>query len=249
MGGPTRTGGTAPRARHPSREPARMRLTWYGQAAFRLVRDDGFAVICDPYTPELLGYPPIRDGADLVLTSSADDEAHCRHDLVPGEHRWLNALDAVRAGGTATAAGLEVRAIEAMEIGSHPLHAPGQNAMYRFEIDGLSIAHMGDIGEPLSERQTRFLDGADVLLALAGGELVIELPELLRVIGETRPRLVVPMHFRTLTYRPRSLLWIESFLALVDDEDVDFACDSTVELFPDTLPASGTRVLVMDYVR
>lgn len=226
-----------------------MRLTWYGQAAFRLERDDGFAVICDPYTPELLGYPPIRDAADLVITSSDDDAAHCRHDLVPGEHAWLNALDAVRAGGMSTVAGLEVHAVEAMEIESHPLHAPGQNAMYRFELDGLRVAHMGDIGNPLNERQTRFLDGVDVLLALAGGELVVELPELMRVIGETRPKLVIPMHFRTLTYRPRSLLWIESFLSHVNDDDVDFACDSSVRLTPDALPDTGTRVLVMDYVR
>ena len=225
-----------------------MELTWYGQAAFRLVDESGYRVVCDPYDPELLGYAPIGDECDLVITSSDDDQAHCRHDLVPGEHRWLNALDAVRAGGAATVDGREIRAVEAMEIESHPLHAPGQNAMYRFEMDGLRIAHMGDIGNPLSERQTRFLDDVDVLLALAGGELVVELPELMRVIGETRPRLVVPMHFRTLVYRPRSLLWIGSFLELVDDADVDFAFGPRATITRETLPGR-TRYLVMDYVR
>ena len=225
-----------------------MQLTWYGQAAFRLVDETGYRVVCDPYTPELLGYAPITDECDLVVTSSDDDDAHCRHDLIPGEHTWLNALDAVRAGGAITVDGREIRAVEAMEIESHPLHAPGQNAMYRFEMDGLRIAHMGDIGNPLNERQTRFLDDVDVLLALAGGELVVDLPELMRVIGETRPKLVVPMHFRTLVYRPRSLLWIESFLSLVDDADVDFAFGSSADIARATLP-ERTRYLVMDYVR
>ena len=225
-----------------------MEITWYGQAAFRLVDASGYRVICDPYTPELLGYAPIGEECDLVVTSSDDDDAHCRHDLIPGEHVWLNALDAVRAGGATVAAGLEVRAVEAMEIESHPLHAPGQNAMYRFELDGLRVAHMGDIGNPLSERQTRFLDDVDVLLALAGGELVIGLPELLRVIEETRPRLVVPMHFRTLTYRPRSLLWISSLLELVDEADVDFAFGPRASVTRETLPKT-TRYLVMDYLR
>jgi len=225
-----------------------MQLTWYGQAAFRLVDEGGYRIICDPYNPELLGYAPIRDECDLVITSSDDDDAHCRHDLIPGEHTWLNALDAVRAGGATTVDGREIRAVEAMEIESHPLHAPGQNAMYRFTVDGLDIAHMGDIGNPLNERQTRFLDGADVLLALAGGELVIDLPELVRVIGETRPKLVVPMHFRTLVYRPRSLLWIESFLSHFDEADVDFAFGSEATITRESLPSS-TRVLVMDYVR
>ena len=225
-----------------------MQLTWYGQAAFRLVDETGYRVVCDPYTPELLGYAPITDECDLVVTSSDDDDAHCRHDLIPGEHTWLNALDAVRAGGAITVDGREIRAVEAMEIESHPLHAPGQNAMYRFEMDELRIAHMGDIGNPLNERQTRFLDDVDVLLALAGGELVVDLPELMRVIGETRPKLVVPMHFRTLVYRPRSLLWIDSFLSLVDDADVDFAFGSSADIARATLP-ERTRYLVMDYVR
>ena len=225
-----------------------MQLTWYGQAAFRLVDETGYRVVCDPYTPELLGYAPITDECDLVVTSSDDDDAHCRHDLIPGEHSWLNALDAVRSGGAITVDGREIRAVEAMEIESHPLHAPGQNAMYRFEMDGLRIAHMGDIGNPLNERQTRFLDDVDVLLALAGGELVVDLPELMRVIGETRPKLVVPMHFRTLVYRPRSLLWIDSFLSLVDDADVDFAFGSSADIARATLP-ERTRYLVMDYVR
>ena len=76
-----------------------MRIKWYGQAAFLLTPDAGPRVVCDPYTPELLGYAPMTDRADIVLTSSDDDEAHCRHDLVPGDHTWLNTLDAVRDGG------------------------------------------------------------------------------------------------------------------------------------------------------
>ena len=225
-----------------------MDLTWYGQAAFRLVDESGYRIVCDPYDPELLGYAPIADPCDLVITSSDNDQAHCRHDLVPGEHLWLNALDAVREGGTRTIEGREIRAVEAMEIESHPLHDPEQNAMYRFVMDGLEIAHMGDIGNPLSERQTRFLDGADVLLALAGGELVIDIPELLRVIEETRPKLVVPMHFRTLVYRPRSLLWIDALLSELDEADVDFAFGSTTTITRESLPGR-TRYLVMDYVR
>ena len=55
-----------------------MRIKWYGQAAFLLTPDAGPRVVCDPYTPELLGYAPMTDPADIVLTSSDDDEAHCR---------------------------------------------------------------------------------------------------------------------------------------------------------------------------
>lgn len=58
----------------------------------------------------------------------------------------------------------------------------------------------------------------DVLLALTGGHPTLELADLMTVIVHCKPKLVVPMHFRTLTYKPRNMLWIESFLALVPEE-------------------------------
>ncbi|MCJ8310534.1 MAG: MBL fold metallo-hydrolase [Rhizobiaceae bacterium] len=227
-----------------------MQLKWYGQAAFRIVSDDGLRIVCDPYTPEELGFAPITDEADIVITSSDNDSAHCRYDLVPGNHEWLNALKAVEAGGATEVGGLNVSAVEAMEIETHPLHHPEANAMYRFEVDGIKVAHMGDCGNDLNEKQTDFLRGADVLLALTGaGGFVISLEELMRVINETKPRLVVPMHFRTLNYKPRNMEWIEAFLAFWGEESqVDFAFGCEVNLSKEDLPDS-TRVLVLDYAR
>ena len=56
------------------------------------------------------------------------------------------------------------------------------------------------------------------------------------------------MHFRTLSYRPRNTMWIESFLHYFKEEDVDFACNHTVTLTAQDIP-ERTRVLVMDYRR
>lgn len=231
----------------------KMQIRWYGHAAFRLTPESGPVVITDPYTPEGVGYPPIRDAADLVLVSSDDDDAHCRADLIASRNgprpAVLNALTIAQQGGLAEVEGLRVQAIEAAEWDLHPEHeVPGQNGMYRFEMDGIKIAHMGDVGNPLTDRQIAFFEDVDVLFALAGGYLTIQLPDLMRMIHAVRPKLVIPMHFRTLTYRPRNTMWIESFLAHFRDEDVDFACAHDVTITPDALPDS-TRVMVMDYLR
>ncbi len=226
-----------------------MQLTWFGHAAFGLVPDKGPRIITDPYTPEGVGYAPITDPADLVLISSDDDDAHCRADLIAGNPEVVNALQVAQSGGTTTAQGVEITAIEAAEWDHHPEHAvPGQNGMYRFTLDGLRFAHMGDVGNPLTDAQQAFFEGTDVLFALAGGYLTLELPDLMEMIHRTRPKLVIPMHFRTLTYRPRNTMWIESFLSHFKDEDVDFAFGATHDLSRDALPGR-TRVLVMDYVR
>ena len=226
-----------------------VEITWYGHAAFGLRPDSGPRTITDPYTPEGVGYAPITDEADLVLISSDDDDAHCRADLIAGNPAVINALQAAQSGGTATAAGLTLRAIEAAEWDHHPEHeVPGQNGMYRWEMEGIRFAHMGDVGNPLTEAQQDFFAGTDVLFALAGGYLTIELPDLMAMITRVRPRLVIPMHFRTLTYRPRNTFWIESFLAHFDEAQVDFACAHTVTLRATDIP-DATRVLVMDYRR
>ena len=225
-----------------------MQITWYGHAAFGLLPTEGPRVITDPYTPEGVGYAPIHDEADLVIISSDDDDAHCRADLIAGDPEVVNALK-VAQNGAVTAQGVEVTAIEAAEWDHHPEHAiPGQNGMYRFTLGGITCAHMGDVGNPLTDAQQAFFQDTDILFALAGGYLTIELPDLMEMIHRTRPRLVIPMNFRTLTYRPRNTMWIESFLSHFKDEDIDFAFAHTTTINKEDLP-DRTRVLVMDYVR
>lgn len=226
-----------------------MKITWFGHAAFGLEPETGPRIITDPYTPEGVGYAPIAQSADLVIISSDDDSAHCRADLISGAPEVVNALTVAQSGGATTVQGVEITAIEAAEWDRHPEHAvPGQNGMYRFTLDGIKCAHMGDVGNPLTDAQQAFFEGTDVLFALAGGYLTLELPDLMEMIHRTRPKLVIPMHFRTLTYKPRNTMWIESFLSHFKEEDVDFAFGATHHLKKEDLP-DRTRVLVMDYVR
>ncbi|MEM1237144.1 MAG: MBL fold metallo-hydrolase [Pseudomonadota bacterium] len=226
-----------------------MDVTWYGHAAFGLVPETGPRLIVDPYTPEEIGYSPIQDEADVVIISSDDDSAHCRADLIGGQPEVVNALTVALNGGNTTAQGIDITAIEAAEWDQHPTHeVPGQNGMYRFELDGIKCAHMGDVGNPLTTAQQDFFADTDVLFALAGGYLTILLPDLMEMIRRVKPRLVIPMHFRTLTYKPRNTMWIESFLSHFNDADVDFACSPRVTLTRSDLP-ERTRVLVMDHIR
>lgn len=226
-----------------------MEIKWYGHAAFRLTPEHGPRIITDPYTPEGVGYAPIHDEADLVIISSDDDSAHCRSDLIGGNPTVVNALTVAQSGGQTQALGLDINAIEAAEWDHHPEHeVPGQNGMYRFTLDGINCAHMGDVGNPLTDAQQAFFQDVDVLFALAGGYLTLELPDLMEMIHRTRPKLVIPMHFRTLTYKPRNTMWIESFLSHFKDEDVDFSFGPTATVTKQNLP-NRTQVLVMDYVR
>jgi L-ascorbate metabolism protein UlaG (beta-lactamase superfamily) len=224
-----------------------MKLKWYGHASFRLSSDSGVSIITDPYDPATAGFKTFSEPADIVIISSDNDSFHCNEQLVPGKHTTINALELARNGGVKLEQGIEFRAIEAMEALNHMEHDPDQNGMYRINIDGVQIGHLGDMGNALTPAQLEFFEGIDVLLALVGGHPTLELSDLQTVIEHVKPKLVVPMHFRTLTYKPRNMFWITNFLELFKDSDVDFACSSEVEITTETLPAA-TRVLVVDYV-
>jgi L-ascorbate metabolism protein UlaG (beta-lactamase superfamily) len=221
-----------------------MKIKWYGHASFLITAHDGTTIITDPYTPETSGYAPIRDAPDMVIISSDNDSFHCRADLIRGTPTIIDALKLAQSGGETVVRGIPIRAIAAMEALNHRYHDPDQNGMYRFEVDGIHIGHLGDMGNALTDEQLRFFEGIDVLLALAGGHPTIELSDLKTLIDHVKPRYVIPMHFRTLRYKPRNSFWIESFLSLFSDQDVDFAFDVEATLNKATLPAS-TRVLVI----
>ena len=224
-----------------------MKISWYGQASFGLESASGLRIVTDPYDPKTSGFKPFPDEADVIIMSSDNDSFHCNEQLVPKRAgaEVINALTVAQKGGSYESHGVVFKAIEAMEHLQHHEHDPDQNGMYRFNIDG--IAHMGDMGNAFTDAQLDFFRGVDVMLALAGGYPVIAIDELKRIIDETQPKLVIPMHFRTLCYKPQNMFFITEFLSLFDEKDVDFACASTAELDKKSLPET-TRALVIDYI-
>lgn len=225
-----------------------MKITWYGQASFGLESESGLRIVTDPYDPKTAGFKPFPDEADVIIMSSDNDSFHCNEQLVPKRKgaEVINALTVAQKGGSHESHGVEFKAIEAMEHLQHHEHNPDQNGMYRFTLDGISFGHMGDMGNDFSDEQIDFFRGVDVLLALAGGYPVISIDELKRIIDKTQPKLVIPMHFRTLRYKPRNMFFVSEFLSLFDDKDVDFACDSSAELRKENLPTSTRALIIAD---
>lgn len=226
-----------------------MKITWYGQASFGIEANNGLRIVTDPYDPETSGFKPFPDPADIVIRSSDNDTFHCNEQLVPKrpDATVITALDVAQSGGSTQSHGIEFKAIEAMEHLDHHQHDPDQNGMYRFSVDGIDVGHMGDMGNPFSDEQMAFFDGVDILLSLAGGFPVVSLEELVRIADTVQPKLVIPMHFRTLCYKPQEMFFITEFLKHFHEDRVDFACASSVDLERGDLPQS-TRALVLDYL-
>ena len=175
-----------------------MRLRWFGQSAFLITAREG-TVMIDPFgDPSALAgrgirfaYPPIEDvRADLVLVTHEHFD-HNAVDVVGGDPA------VVRLAGTHQTPVGEV-------VGVASEHDPeagtrrGPNAIFRLELDGLRVAHMGDFGQPdLREEQRGALGRVDVLIAPVGGGPTIGPEQAAAIAGELGARWIVPMHYGT----------------------------------------------------
>jgi L-ascorbate metabolism protein UlaG (beta-lactamase superfamily) len=174
-----------------------MDIRWYGQSALLFTGEK--TVFVDPFgDPASVAshglefrYPPIEDvRADLVLVTHEHFD-HNAVDAISGEPTVL------RAPGTHESPIGEIVGI-ASEHDSVAGTQRGPNTIFRFTFDGLSVAHFGDFGQTaLRPEQRSALGDVDVLFLPVGGGPTIGGAAAVAVVHELRPRLVVPMHYRT----------------------------------------------------
>jgi L-ascorbate metabolism protein UlaG (beta-lactamase superfamily) len=226
-----------------------MKIKFYAHASFRL-EADGFAVVTDPYTPGPgnSGFDPIGEPADLVIMSSATDSFHSDPSHVAGDPQVVNALELPAEGVTAN--GIHIRSFPAMESLTFDYgRDPDANALYHFNLGGIRVLHMGDIGNPVPKEHLAALAGqVDLLLALTGAHATIALDDLDEAIAAIRPKAIIPMHY----YSDRGVLPIEpvdTFLARRPPASVTRVGDSEMELNPGDLAAGEPRIYVLEQSR
>jgi hypothetical protein len=220
-----------------------VHIKWLGHASF-LITGEGMRIITDPYKPSITNLEPVDDHAEVVVRSSNDDEAHCYIEHIPAGYTLLTATDYVEPGKSPqNVDGVDFHFMPSRESLIHKEIAR-ENAFYRFSLEGITLAHLGDAGNALNDSQIEFLEDTDVLFALAGGPPTIELDELKQVIDHIRPRVVIPMHFRT-PGPEFFMLPVEELLAYFPDDSVERPGTSELELDRPELP-DHTRVIVLE---
>lgn len=226
-----------------------MKITFYAHASFRL-EADGLVVVTDPYTPGpgQSGFDPIEEPADIVIMSSATDRFHSDPSHVRGDPIVVNALELPPGG--AEVRGIRVRPFPAYESLTFEFgRDPDANALYHFTLGGLSVLHMGDIGNPVAPEHLEALRGqVDILLALTGEHATIALDDLDVAIEAIGPRVVIPMHY----YSPRGVLKIEPvdrFLARLPPSAITRVGGPELELTSESLPKDAPHVFVLEQSR
>ena len=187
-----------------------MRIKYYGHSCFSLTSKRGTTVLTDPYTR--VGYElPGKLSVDIVTVS----HQHFDHNYV-GAVRYKKIVDDI---------GREV--INDVEIvGEDSFHDPqygklrGKNIIFKIKIDGMTICHLGDLGEPCSKAILDKIGQVDILLIPIGGTYTIDAEQAKEYIKNVAPKVAIPMHYKP-SDGSLDITAADAFLKLYRAEEVE----------------------------
>lgn len=211
-----------------------MKIKYLGHAAFVIASDSGVKIITDPYTtsPELT-YGEIRATADIV-TVSHDHLDHCNVAAVGGDPQVM------RRAEVSTARGIKFKGV----ISYHDDEGGrmrGGNIIFCFEVDGVRVCHLGDLGHLLDDKQKVEIGRVDILLVPVGGYYTINAKTATEVCDQLKPGVIIPMHYRTNKGLP-SIAGVDEFLR--GKAKVKWLDTSQVEFKAGELPDAGQIIVL-----
>ena len=186
-----------------------MDITWLGHSAVR-IKGSQIVLVTDPYD-DTIGSAMPKVKADVVSVSH-DNPHHSYTQAVEGSRRVLSGpgeyeIANFYISGMGTArhpkpptpeVALDAESDSEAEGGEpeQPEWDRQINTVYIFRGEGLTICHLGGIGQPLAPRQTEALSQADVLIIPVGGHSTIDVDKAAQLVSAIEPRIVIPVHYR-----------------------------------------------------
>ncbi len=175
-----------------------MILTWHGHACFRLETDEGI-IVFDPYEDNSVpGLKPLELSADVIL---------CSH-----QHSDHNAREVVKQ--TRKMTHFNINAIDSYHDDKQG-SLRGKNIIHSVKVNNMHIVHLGDLGHTLDN--PKGLENCDVLMIPVGGHYTINAVEAKEIIDTLKPRIVVPMHYRSETFGYDVISTLDDFLNITDN--------------------------------
>lgn len=165
-----------------------MIITYFGHSCFKIqdkIGTEGITLTTDPFDKKV-GFK-VPNFESNIVTISHDHFDHNNFKSLRGDPFVIDMPGEYDRSG-------------ALIQGVISRHGGGKddvvNIMYRIELDDISIAHLGDLGEPLNDKQLDVLAGVDILMIPVGGKYTLDAKKAVEVISQIEPRIIIPMHYK-----------------------------------------------------
>jgi L-ascorbate metabolism protein UlaG (beta-lactamase superfamily) len=208
-----------------------MKIKFLGHSCFMITTDKGMKIITDPYhTGQEFHLSDIQESADVV-TLSHEHPDHNNFEAVKGNPRVLRKSTLVR--------GIDFSAVESYHDNAGGKER-GSNLIFTFEVDGIKLCHLGDLGHQLNNSQLTAIGKVDILFVPIGGGFTIDAAGAEKVCEDIGARVIIPMHYKTAGLP--FLADIEDFLR--GKKNVTQRSNSILELTCQNLPKSSQIIVL-----
>lgn len=163
-----------------------MDIIHLGHSSFR-IKGKNAALVTDPFSLSDTGLKFPKAEADIITVSH--------------QHPDHNAVENIGGGPIVfTGAGeYEVKGIKITGIASFhdSLNGAerGRNTIFKMSVDGVSLVHLGDLGEKLTQKQIDQIEEVDILMIPVGGKYTVDGKTAVEIINQIQPKIVIPMHY------------------------------------------------------
>lgn len=156
-----------------------MRVTYLGHSSF-LIEGKEKSIVTDPFRD--IGYDVKRVQADYCTVS----HGHFDHDYTDG-------VDAKKIVTESVDGFLAIDTYHDSNLGK----LRGKNTVFKFNVDGITFCHLGDLGEYFSTDLVEEIGSVDVLFIPVGGTYTIDSKEAVRFATAISAPITIPMHYRS----------------------------------------------------
>ncbi len=162
-----------------------MIINWLGLTSFKIQGEKSILVI-DPFDNSY-GLKSPRLSADIVAISETENE-HLSAENVKGTSADSEPFIITTPGE------YEVKNIFVSGLGAFK-NDKRRIIIYRFEIDGVSLGHLGTIDRALVNGEIEKMEGVDILFVPVGGGNAASAKQATEIISQLEPRIVIPTNY------------------------------------------------------
>ncbi len=172
-----------------------MQIIWHGQSCFEIIAAKGkgehVTILIDPLDEEITGIRNSKTDASIVLLTNHFYTA-APEDLkknIPGAF-------IIDGPGEYEVKGIYIQGTAVAGIPAEGKIPAGTNTIYTIEAEELKLCHLGNLQDAeLSVDVVERIGNVDILMAPVGNAKNIGAKEMLKVVSQIEPSIIVPMNF------------------------------------------------------
>ncbi len=197
-----------------------MKLQYFGHSCFRLISNMGTTIVTDPFRATMVGFDMPKVRCDAVTVSHHHDDHDCLEAIT-------NNPALLDVEGSCLADDIAITSYSSFHD-HHKGAKRGKNLVFVFQLEGIKVAHMGDIGCQ-DEQLVSQIGAVDILLVPVGDVFTINYKEAKWYADKLQAKVIVPMHYHTEEHA-FTIDSVDNFLSQYDKSQIKHQLSPTLDV-------------------